>query len=319
VQFRSILSGAFIAAAFALTGCGGGTPPSAPGSVAASALVRPQIPLPGAGSAGRLIYVTDSGTDTLYFYTYRRGKLKGSTSEGLSEPQGLCSEQNGNVFVANTGESDVFEYAHSTITPKQTLATPGEYPVGCAVDEKGDVAVSDIISTSDGNGNVEIFKGGTGSPISVTCPNLAKYYFLAYDKKGDLFVNGFATLSDGGAGLCEIPSGSTSGEAIALSSTLEFPGEVQWDGKYLVIADQDKATIGRFQIRGLRATLKGTVAFNGSTGVWFFLVSRDLALAFVSQGIGFFKYPAGGNAFKTLQLGSLSEAIGFAVSPTSVL
>jgi hypothetical protein len=35
--------------------------------------------------------------------------------------------------------------------------------------------------------------------------------------------------------------------------------------------------------------------------------------------IGFFKYPAGGNAFKTLQLGSLSEAIGFAVSPTSVL
>lgn len=128
-------------------------------SIPASAALRPQIPLPAAGSGGRLIYVSDSETNTLSFYTYRDGKLKGSITAGLSEPQGLCSDQNGNVWLANTGDSNVVEYAHGATAPEQTLATPGQYPVGCSIDNKGDVAVSDIISTSDGNGNVDILRG----------------------------------------------------------------------------------------------------------------------------------------------------------------
>jgi hypothetical protein len=91
MKLRLIAGSAFIAAAFALTGCGGGTTPSAAGSIPASVAPRLQIPLPGAGSAGRLIYVSDSGSNTLSFYTYRGGKLEGSTDEGISEPEGLCS------------------------------------------------------------------------------------------------------------------------------------------------------------------------------------------------------------------------------------
>ena len=267
---------------------------------------------------GRLIYVSDSGTNTAYFYSYRSGKLKGSITSGLSEPQGLCSDPKGNVWVANTAESDVVEYAYGATTPKQTLATTGQYPVGCSVDKKGDVAVSDIISTSDTGGNVEIFKGGKGSPTSVTCPNLDRYYFLGFDSKGNIFVDG--EDSSYAFAFCEIPSGGNSGEAIMLNAPPEFPGAVQWDGTYIVIEDQETGAIDRFRIRGTTGTLRGTVVLNGAS-FGFFLPSRDRVLSFLSgsQGIGFFKYPAGGNAIKTLPLGGLSEPVGFTVSPTSIL
>jgi hypothetical protein len=305
-----------LASAFAFTGCGGGTTPSAAGSVPASAALRPQIPVPRAGSAGRLIYVSDSGSNTVYFYTYPGGKLEGSTDEGISEPQGVCSEQNGDVWVANTGTSQLLKYAHGSIMSSGSLTTSGEYPVGCSVDKKGNVAVSDIISTSDTEGNVEIFKGGKGSATSVTCPNLYRYYFLAYDSKGNIFVDG--EDSSYAFAFCEIPSGSTSGEAIALNVNPEFPGEVQWDGKYVAIADQDTGTIDRFLIRGTRGTEKGTLVLDDATG-WFSLVSRHRALSFVSQGLGLFKYPAGGSAIKTVPIGGLSEPVGFALSPSTIL
>ncbi len=316
MHLRPILASAFIAAAFALTGCGGATTPSAAGNIPAIAALRPQIRLPGAGSMGRLIYVSDAGTNTVSFYTYRGGKLEGSITSGLSEPQGLCSDPKGNVWVANTAESDVVEYAYGATTPKQTLATTGQYPAGCSVDKNGDVAVSDILSTSGGEGNVEIFKGGKGSATSVTCPNLSHYGGVAYDNKGNLFVTG-ENATDA-FGLCEVPNGKTGGEAIRLNTPPESTGNVQWDGTYVAIGD---ATIERFLIRGTKGSLKRTVTLNGtSSGGMFLLPSRGRVLSFESgeQGIGFFKYPAGGNALKTISIVE-SEPIGFTVSPMRVL
>lgn len=268
------------------------------------------------GAGGRLIYVSDSATNSVNFYAYHTGKLEGSLSSGLSEPQGPCSDAKGSVWIANTGDSNVLEYPHGSTIPSQTLAVSGEYPVGCAVDSKGDVAVSDLTSTSDGNGNVEIFKGGKGTPTSVTCPNLAKYYFLAYDDKGNLFIDGFASLSNSESGLCEIPKGSSAGQAITLSNPPGFPGSVQWDGKYLAIEDQDAGSIGRFQVRGSTGTLKGTVVLNGAYAYGFTLSSKSRALSSGSNGIGIYKYPAGGDPIQTLPIiasGSLT------VSPMSVL
>ena len=66
--------------------------------------------------------------------------------------------------MTNTEESQVPEYAHGTTVSNRALATSGEYPVGCSVDEKGDVAVSDT-----GIGLCEIKAGTTsGTPISLS-------------------------------------------------------------------------------------------------------------------------------------------------------
>jgi hypothetical protein len=45
---------------------------------------------------------------------------------------------------------------------------------------------------------------------------------------------------------------------------VEFPGSVQWDGKYLAVTDQGADAIYRYTVSGANATLKGTVLLSGA-------------------------------------------------------
>ncbi|MGC2633148.1 MAG: hypothetical protein WA215_02935, partial [Candidatus Cybelea sp.] len=79
--------------------------------------------------------------------------------------------------------------------------------------------------------------------------------------------------------------------------TVQFPGSVQWDGKYLTVTDQGTAEMYRYTIGGTTATLKGTVSLSGSS---------DCAQTWIATGLVYcadagnndgevFKYPAGGS------------------------
>jgi hypothetical protein len=88
-------------------------------------------------------------------------------------------------------------------------------------------------------------------------------YFIAYDPKGDLFVDGI-TESDT-YGVVEMASGSSSFKAVTLSNTIEFPGGMQWDGKYVTLNDQEAHVIYGYTCSGTSCTLKRTVSFSGSS------------------------------------------------------
>jgi hypothetical protein len=172
-----------------------------------------------------------------------------------------------------------------------TLSSPYGAPSSCAMNTSGDLAVG--ILYGSGGGDIVIFKNATGSGTVITTP-LSEEYFDGYDNKGNLFADGF---NNSGFELVELPKGGSKFHQITTSNSVEFPGSVQWDGKYLAITDQDANAMYRYTVNGTKATLKGTVSFSGS---------GDCSQTWIATGVVFcadagnedgevFKYPAGGS------------------------
>jgi hypothetical protein len=196
------------------------------------------------------------------------------------------------IFWIVAGYNQITEYQVPQ-KPIKTLSVPsGEMPSSCAMNTTGDLAVG-ILAGSNA-GNIVIFKNASGSGTHIPTP-LAREYFDGYDANGNLFFDGFTSGS--GFQLDEIPKGTKKVHTITTSNTVEFPGSVQWDGKYLTVTDQIANAMYRYTISGTQATLKGTVTLTGSS---------DCAQTWIVTGIVYcadagtdggevFKYPAGGS------------------------
>ena len=130
-----------LAAVALIAGCSGGSQPAlAPGPATnaarfgadplhlhggldAFAAVRPYGPLhrdrrkswisPDAKRSPRLMFASDSEHGDVYIYSLPDMKLKG-TLTGFYEPQGLCSDPRGNVYVANTDDTQVLNSSRET-------------------------------------------------------------------------------------------------------------------------------------------------------------------------------------------------------------
>jgi hypothetical protein len=172
----------------------------------------------------------------------------------------------------------------------------------CAMDTSGDLAVG-ILS----NGDVVIFKNAVGSGKVYTTP-LGEEYFDGYDNNGNLFADGFG---NSGFELVELPKGSSKFITIKTTNSVQFPGSVQWDGKYLTVFDQETSEMYQYTVSGMTATLKNTIQLTGAS---------DCAQTWIVKGLVYcgdagnndgevFKYPAGGSAISVLT-GSFDEPLG---------
>ena len=144
-----------------------------------------------ADSSGRTLWASDYGTGDVYIFSLPSLALM-ATITGFSGPQGLCSDASGDVWVTNTFTNQIFEYNHAA-TLINTLADPGGYPASCAWDKKtGNLAVANIFTynTSFVAGNILVYPGATGTPVPYTDPGMYYYYFVGYDNRSDLFVDG---------------------------------------------------------------------------------------------------------------------------------
>jgi|SRR5580700_172024 hypothetical protein len=180
---------------------------------------------PDAALAPRLYFASNDGTNDVYIYTMPGMQLKG-TLTGFSEPQGMCNDTHGNIYIANTSDFNVLEYSR-TGTLLNTYPDAYGYPVGCAVDPAtGNLAVFDIFGLS-GAGQVLVFSSPSGSPTVLTNPSGYFYYFGGYGPGSDLWVAGRDPSGTYQLSVC----GSSSCSTLALTGgTIYFPGAVQWDG-----------------------------------------------------------------------------------------
>jgi hypothetical protein len=179
---------------------------------------------PDAKRVPRLLFVSDSGKDDVYIYSLPHMTLEG-TLTGFSDPQGLCSDTKGNVYVVNTGTNEVLTYSHSG-TPLQPYVDPFGHPVGCAVDpSSGQLAVADISGFS-GAGQVVYLYFTSIAPVAVSNPAQYSYYFLGFGPNSELWVSGRDSYGAYMVSSCGYKSCST----VKLSGgTIYFPGAVQWD------------------------------------------------------------------------------------------
>jgi hypothetical protein len=299
----------FCAAAL-LAGCGGSQPPiGAPGAMPQSRAATSPAPhsgswmLPEAGSQS-LLYVSDF--DAVRVFSYPRGKYEGSL-EGFQIAIGECADAGGNVYVADYGYGQLFEYAHGGTERIRTL-NPGDAS-GCAVDpSSGDLAVTNLTSNSrHRTGSVAIYKNAHGKPKYYRDPDFLNYYFCGYDSQGDLFVDGIKQVSGRQVFVfAELPNGGTELVTIKISQYIDFPGGVQWDGAHVAIDDQTPPSkVYEFAISGSQGTLVGTTQLDGATSVvqpWI-----DGSKIIVPNAISgkpgqvlVCKYPAGGSAVKKI-------------------
>jgi hypothetical protein len=255
-------------AAAMLTGCGGSQPPiGVPGTLPQSAgMARPVVPgkswMPREARRQDLVYVSANVTGEIYIFSYPHGSLVG-TIAGLSNPAGLCADTSGNIWavtVTSAGAGTLLEYSHGGTSPKASLTIPGTDPFGCAVDPMtGNVAVT------NSDDSVSVFADGSSNPTTYTDSNFYHMFYCGYDDKGDLYADGNSST---GAQLVALPKGASNLEDVAVNATINYPGAVQWDGKYVAVAELSskvsaKVSIYRVQIRGSRGEVMATTTLTG--------------------------------------------------------
>ncbi|HVR47993.1 MAG TPA: hypothetical protein VMT95_15290 [Candidatus Binatia bacterium] len=259
-----------------------------------------------------LLYVSDDGTNDVYVYSYPQGALQG-TLTGFSFPEGECVDKKGDIFVANNEAQTILEYAHGGATPIATLSDAGYFPVGCSVDTvTGNLAVANTYDTSFSSGSIAIYQKATGKPTYYTDAVLVYPHFCGYDGLGNLYLDGIN--GDFSFAFADLPKGSSIFTNVTLNQSIGFPGQVQWDGRYVAVADDDVNTIYQFTIRGTSGTKAGSTPLNGARGVAQFWIagSKVIGPDTLNAGVGFWNYPAGGSEIKTIS--GLNQPFGATVS-----
>jgi hypothetical protein len=311
-----------------IPGCAGGNVPASPSGAAPLRLTmsvarwaapahpdrRPSWSSPALAKArGPLLFVSDSGTASVYIYNLSTLQLL-STITGLDQPQGECSNTHGDVWITDTNAAEVYEVTHHGQLENE-LTISGGYPVGCAWDKKtGTLAVMQLFNGSGGQGAILLYKGGSGSPVSITNPEQYYYNFGGYDGRGNLFFDGRA--ADGTFMLSELPRGHTTAYTLAISGgTIYFPGMVQWNPSAadLVVGDQSctntyASCVYALKLGARTATITGSTTFLNFSGggicdlVQGVILNNRIAgsdndfCGSTASATYTWSYPAGGNA-----------------------
>jgi hypothetical protein len=279
-----------------LAGCGSQVAPA--GGVPQGAMTKTSFGLPLTAirhtiQSGTLLYVV--GTGHVYIFTYPKGSLVGQTK--ITEGSDDCSDKRGDVFA--TGYDSVSVFAHGDTKPRRTLSVPGD-AYACSVDPTtGNLAVLGTVG-------VMLFKKAKGKYELLNEPTFVPRQ-CGYDDKGNLFVDGYLYTT---FKFAELPKGSANFIKISVGQNI-VGGEVQWDGKYITVEDDGGygvATIYRLQVSGSRATIVGKTRLTQASMMpllsWIYdgaiIVPYSIGSSYKDVAVGFWNYPTGGKATKTI-------------------
>jgi hypothetical protein len=226
---------------------------------------------PDVSKKEKVLWVSDAGTGDVYLFKLPALKHAG-TITGFDNPQGVCSDDKGNVWITNLDAQDILEYSHEGVI-ENTLTDSTGYPAGCAWDPMtGNLAVTNLFDVSSEPGAVLVYPHASGSPTAYRNKAQETYYFAGYDAKGNLFFDG--RNSSATFVLSELPKGAAKAHSIeVIGGTIDFPGTVQWyaTGNYLIVGDQlcgaiNAACLYHITIAHNAGTIAGRTNLKGYTG-----------------------------------------------------
>lgn len=188
----------------------------------------------------------------VYVYAYTFSGQVTQELMGFAEPVGLCSDPSGDIYVVDAARQLIYVYAPGQYLPYYIYDDLGQAPSSCAFDPStGDLAVANAA-------NVTVFPPASGQPVVYKSQKMGKYYFLGYDKSGNLYVDG---SSAGHFALAELPAGGTHLIRISLSNLgagKHRAAGLVWDGKDVAVADSQSNVIYRIAISGTSGTVLNT-------------------------------------------------------------
>lgn len=292
MKMRALCSGS-IAALF-LSACSSSSLPGAQSIVPQGAAVKSL-------TSSNLLYVAENVSNTVGIYDTSTGSKVG-TITSLAYPTGLCSDTAGNVWVVNAGtggNGQLIEYAHGSTTPMNTLAIPGQWGYGCAVDP-----ASGNLAVTSSNNEVSVFTNAQGTPTTYTDSGAVWLAYCTYDNAGNLFSVG---ENSSGPILDELSGGTFSN--ISLGFSLQDVGAVQWDGQYLDVQrshSKKSVTLTRLTVKNGKASSVGAVILKVSKTnqerpqPQFWISGNMIAMASGPKNSATWKYPQGGKPQLTI-------------------
>jgi hypothetical protein len=175
--------------------------------------------------------------------------------------------------------------------------------------------VANFYANNYTSGTIAIFTSTIANhPTVLTDPDIYNPRYCGYDANGNLYLNGYTKSLQ--ILFAELPAHSTHFTSLTLNQTINEPGNLQWDGKYMAIGDSSTNVIYQFSIYGSAGTEVGSTTLGGVTyGLTQFWIdgSSVVGAAAVNNEVGIWKYPAGGSAVKVIKQ-KPSIPIGVAVS-----
>lgn len=338
------------ATAVLLSGCSGGgkAVPSTMGSAGTATIATPlnaatlvappnvrpvlrrapvDVPMiqPNCCARKKTLFVSDafggsSFTGTVYAFDYKTAKLLGqlpAPPEGWLEVQGACADNSGNVYFANTSLSTVEEYTHAGMYVA-TIDDPGQYPVMCAYDRTtGNLAVSNIISTSGGPGSISLYHGGLLQHTYYPS-NMSRVYFVGYEgTSGVLWLDGES--SSGIALIDTFFNGKFKRLKISGlgGGLIQIGGGLQWSAQTRVMNVGGSDASGNVVLYWVSSSGKivgSTIIDCSSCGVFFIKGPRVAFTDLETLNVLLFDYPQGGAPVAQYSA-NFNQPIGIVVSP----
>jgi hypothetical protein len=286
----------------ALSGCLGSQPlVGAPKTIAQ----EPAYSTPAVQKKDLMYVATQPPTRStayVYWLTYPQGLVVGKIAKQVS---GLCSDQNGNVYMTQSdgSKSTIYEYAHAGETPLATLTDPYGGARGCSIEtSSGNLAVAN----SKGK-TVVIYSHARGKPKAFRLS--FQPYNVAYDPKGHLYAIG--TI---GGGFALLDNGTF--RKVTLDKHPEVPIGVQWDGKYIALGSAGSSyaegAVRQYTVTGLNGVEQGYVRLHTFFN-YFYIDGSTIILSGDGGDIDFFTYPAGSSEGKNLYIeGATSVTVSLA-------
>ncbi|MGA8475554.1 MAG: hypothetical protein WB681_10820 [Candidatus Cybelea sp.] len=275
--------------------------------------ISPSAPLTGqdatnsAAKTGAFLYISDTTKSIVNVYSYPQGRLL-NTLTAVKDPEGLCADGAGNVWVVETVYSKIVEFARAGTKPIATLSDGNEYPDACAVNRRnGDLAVANNNDGGSDPGSVAIYQGARGVPTIYSDRAVWFVYFLDFDGGGNLFIDGTSWSNHGRRfRLAELPRGADNIVNLKVSGAkIEFPGDVQYNKGNVAIGDGKRPVI----YQTTDGTVTGHTSFHDLCKVTAFFIEGAHVIAPNTCGtvgrpgrkdVLIYNYPAGGAPIKRL-------------------
>jgi hypothetical protein len=244
-------------------------------------------------SGGDLLYVSDPEAAAVYVFSYPSGSLAG-TLRGFTQPEGLCSDQVGNVFVADQRAADIVEYAHGGKTPIAVLADPA-MPNACSVD-----VTTKNLAVSNFDDSVGIYQREQGKATLYATDFETR--FCAFDTAGNLFADG---LVNGAIALVELPKARSAFVNVTYRPRIKRnPAGLQWVGSHLAVGRASPyrsccGSIMRFTVGGAVAKQTGNTLLRGATND-FFIAGSTAIVSTGTNNVALYAYPRGGDPIQNV-------------------
>lgn len=178
-------------------------------------------------AAGTIIYVANTGGNDVI---EDNNGVVSTLATGFSSPDGIAVDGNGNVFLADTGHSQIDEISPTGTVTRLASTYAFNQPSGVAVDSAGNVFVADT-----GNDAVEEISGTQVTALAGSTSGAYSHPFgVAVDSSGNVYVadaNYFEVQMITPSGGVAVVAGSKSGQGSCTANPVLFhtPYGVAWN------------------------------------------------------------------------------------------